>query len=320
MPQNFIECDREQLLLMSPSLREWLPENHLAWFVIDAVKDIDLSPFYARYREDGWGRAAYDPAMMGWIQLVVATPNVEELRCPEEAVPLIVLLRQGRVPGDVRLLDGGNIGSGSGRRSLGAHQAKTLRRRRGSCRALVSGGSARVAACRLSPSRRCLGAICPLLSGRRSQCCSLVVVGCERSRVSSVVHRRRSPGSCNAMPRSAPADPNIERRPPRRMRTVAPADPSQRSSRSTRSCGPMFRLGSPGLCSDPTGALRVPRSAGAGGVTDRERTGVGDSVGVRSRSLGDSALTSPMMSRCVCLMRRSISRSMSRAAERCAGS
>ena len=42
MPQNFIECDREQLLLMSPSLREWLPENHLAWFVIDAVKDIDL--------------------------------------------------------------------------------------------------------------------------------------------------------------------------------------------------------------------------------------------------------------------------------------
>jgi hypothetical protein len=32
--------------------------------VIDAVKDIDLSLFYARYREDGWGRAAYDPAMM----------------------------------------------------------------------------------------------------------------------------------------------------------------------------------------------------------------------------------------------------------------
>jgi hypothetical protein len=50
MAQNFIECDREQLLLMSPSLREWLPENHLAWFVIDAVKDMDLSAFYARYR------------------------------------------------------------------------------------------------------------------------------------------------------------------------------------------------------------------------------------------------------------------------------
>ena len=69
MAQNFIECDREQLLLMSPSLREWLPENHLAWFVIEAVKDIDLAPFYARYREDGWGRAAYDPAMMVAIML-----------------------------------------------------------------------------------------------------------------------------------------------------------------------------------------------------------------------------------------------------------
>jgi transposase len=69
MAQNFIECDREQLLLMSPSLREWLPENHLAWFVIDAVKDMDLSPFYARYRQDGWGRAAYDPAMMVAIVL-----------------------------------------------------------------------------------------------------------------------------------------------------------------------------------------------------------------------------------------------------------
>lgn len=69
MAQNFIECDREQLLLMSPSLREWLPENHLAWFVIDAVKDIDLSLFYARYRQDGWGRAAYDPAMMVAIVL-----------------------------------------------------------------------------------------------------------------------------------------------------------------------------------------------------------------------------------------------------------
>jgi hypothetical protein len=65
MAQNFIGCDREQLLLMSPSLREWLPEDHLAWFVIDAVGDIDLAAFYARYREDGWGRAAYDPAMMG---------------------------------------------------------------------------------------------------------------------------------------------------------------------------------------------------------------------------------------------------------------
>jgi len=64
MAQNFIACDREQELLLPPSLRDWLPESHLAWFVIDAVAQLELSGFYAAYRADGHGRAAHDPAMM----------------------------------------------------------------------------------------------------------------------------------------------------------------------------------------------------------------------------------------------------------------
>jgi transposase len=64
MAQNFIACDREQELLLPPSLREWLPEEHLAWFVLDAVAELDLAAFLASYRDDGWGRAAHDPAMM----------------------------------------------------------------------------------------------------------------------------------------------------------------------------------------------------------------------------------------------------------------
>ena len=44
MPQNFLACDREQELLLPPSLREWLPEDHFAWFVIDAVGELDLAP------------------------------------------------------------------------------------------------------------------------------------------------------------------------------------------------------------------------------------------------------------------------------------
>ncbi|MCA1680661.1 MAG: transposase [Actinobacteria bacterium] len=64
MPQNFIECDREQAFLLPPSLREWLPEDHLAWFVLEAVEELDLAEFYADYREDGHGRAAYEPSMM----------------------------------------------------------------------------------------------------------------------------------------------------------------------------------------------------------------------------------------------------------------
>src|SRR4051794_11151322 len=64
MARNFIACDREQELLLPPSVREWLPEEHLAWFVLDAVGEMDLGAFYAGYRDDGWGRAAHDPAMM----------------------------------------------------------------------------------------------------------------------------------------------------------------------------------------------------------------------------------------------------------------
>src|SRR5918995_1082705 len=64
MAQNFIECDREQAFLMPPSVRDWLPEDHLAWFVLDTVEELDLSAFYADYRDDGHGRPAHDPQMM----------------------------------------------------------------------------------------------------------------------------------------------------------------------------------------------------------------------------------------------------------------
>jgi transposase len=64
MSQSFVAVDREQGFLLSPDVREWLPEGHLAWLVLDAVAEMDLSAFYAAYRRDGWGRPAYDPAMM----------------------------------------------------------------------------------------------------------------------------------------------------------------------------------------------------------------------------------------------------------------
>src|SRR4051794_28867628 len=64
MPQNFLVCDREQAFLMPPDPRDWLPEGHLVWFVLAAVEQMDLSAFYASYRLDGWGRAAFEPQMM----------------------------------------------------------------------------------------------------------------------------------------------------------------------------------------------------------------------------------------------------------------
>ncbi|MGH3991390.1 MAG: transposase, partial [Pseudonocardiaceae bacterium] len=64
MAQNFLTCDRDQPLLLPPDLRDWLPEDHLAWFVIEAVEELDLERFYCAYCADGHGRAAHEPKMM----------------------------------------------------------------------------------------------------------------------------------------------------------------------------------------------------------------------------------------------------------------
>src|SRR5439155_12235411 len=64
MGQNFLTCDRDQPLLLPPDLHDWLDEDHLAWFVIEAIEELDLENFYASYRADGHGRAAHDPKMM----------------------------------------------------------------------------------------------------------------------------------------------------------------------------------------------------------------------------------------------------------------
>src|SRR5436853_7575444 len=67
MAHNFIGCGRDQSFLLPPDVRDWLPDGHLAWFVLDAVAGMELAEFYAAYREDGVGRRAYDPAMMALL-------------------------------------------------------------------------------------------------------------------------------------------------------------------------------------------------------------------------------------------------------------
>lgn len=64
MAVNVRSGDLDQLFLMPPSVRDWLPEDHLAFFVLDTVAELDLTAFYASYRADGRGGAVYDPALM----------------------------------------------------------------------------------------------------------------------------------------------------------------------------------------------------------------------------------------------------------------
>ena len=99
MAQNFVACDREQELLLPPSLREWLAEGHLAWFVIDAVGEMDLAAFYAVYRADGHGRAAHDPAMMVALLLYAYAVGERssrriERRCVEDVATRVICANQ----------------------------------------------------------------------------------------------------------------------------------------------------------------------------------------------------------------------------------
>jgi transposase len=65
MGENFFPDTVNQTLLFPPSLHDWLPEGHLARFLLDVVSALDLSAIYTSYAEkDGRGQAAYAPEMM----------------------------------------------------------------------------------------------------------------------------------------------------------------------------------------------------------------------------------------------------------------
>jgi transposase len=95
MGQNFIAGDRDQAFLLPPDVRDWVEPGHLAWFVIEAVGELDLAAFYARYRRDGWGRPAYDPAVI--VALIVyayavgvRSARAVERRCVEDVAFRVV--------------------------------------------------------------------------------------------------------------------------------------------------------------------------------------------------------------------------------------
>lgn len=56
--------DRRQGFLLPPSPRDWLPEGHLAWFVIDAVEQLNIDTLLGKYRVSGKGELAYPPRTM----------------------------------------------------------------------------------------------------------------------------------------------------------------------------------------------------------------------------------------------------------------
>ena len=84
---------------MPPDPRDWLPEDHLAWFVLASVEEMDLSAFYGSYRQDGWGRAAFEPSMMVALLMYAYAQGERssrgiERRCVEDVAYRVIAAQQ----------------------------------------------------------------------------------------------------------------------------------------------------------------------------------------------------------------------------------
>jgi transposase len=85
MAHEFRPVSRDELMLLPPDLREWLPEGHLAWLVLEVVEALDLSEFERAYRRGGAGAAAYDPRMLVALVVYAYCAGIRSARALEAA-------------------------------------------------------------------------------------------------------------------------------------------------------------------------------------------------------------------------------------------
>ena len=85
MAKGYRPVDRDQAFLLPPDMREWLPEGHPVFLVIDALGRMDTSAFHALRRTGGAGAAGYDPDMLvavlvwAYAHRVTSSRRMEEL-------------------------------------------------------------------------------------------------------------------------------------------------------------------------------------------------------------------------------------------------
>src|SRR5690348_9437365 len=84
MAKGYRPVDRDQVFLLPPDMREWLPAGHPVWLVIDALGRMDTSAFHALRRTGGAGAAGYDPDMLVAVLVWAYAHRVRSSRRMEE--------------------------------------------------------------------------------------------------------------------------------------------------------------------------------------------------------------------------------------------
>ena len=80
MTKTYLPYDPDQQLLLPAALQEWLPENHLAYFISDVADQLDLSEITQRYERERRGGPPYHPLMMVKVLLYAYCVGVPSSR------------------------------------------------------------------------------------------------------------------------------------------------------------------------------------------------------------------------------------------------
>src|SRR6202034_3563202 len=93
MAFSYRRVDRSQPFLLPPDMRDWLPEGHLVWFVLDVVARVDTQALHAAHPNDGVGRRAYDPDMLLALLVYAYCSGVRSSRTIERLCEVNVAYR-----------------------------------------------------------------------------------------------------------------------------------------------------------------------------------------------------------------------------------
>ena len=92
--RHYVRVRRDDVMLLPPDVRDWLPAGHLVWFLLDVVERLDTSALHRRARLGGAGRAPYDPDMLLAVLIYAYAGGLRssrkiEKRCREDVAFMV---------------------------------------------------------------------------------------------------------------------------------------------------------------------------------------------------------------------------------------
>lgn len=95
MAKHYVALHRDELMLLPPDVREWLPVDHWVWLLLDVIEQLDTSALHGRAKLGGAGRSPYDPDMLlavlfyAYLGGLRSSRKIEK-RCREDVAFMVV--------------------------------------------------------------------------------------------------------------------------------------------------------------------------------------------------------------------------------------